>query len=104
VRSGVERAPRECRSAKARNPRLQHRQVRYVHLNPCRDRFANDPLVPVWSTHRGAIGGEVDPWVSAERLSRALGLLVVSRDKHTAWALGCCNERFRAAPATPSNL
>lgn len=45
---------------------MQHlaRQVRYVHLNPCRARLVDDPLCWSWSTHRGAIGAELDPWVS----------------------------------------
>jgi len=49
------------------------RTLRYVHLNPCRGRLTDDPLAWRWSTHRGAIGAEVDPWVSAARLAVALG-------------------------------
>jgi hypothetical protein len=46
------------------------RQVRYVHLNPCRARLVDDPLRWPWSTHRGAIGAEHDAWVTASRLCR----------------------------------
>src|SRR5262245_41196518 len=43
-------------------PNLDHlrRQVRYVHLNPCRARHVDDPLRWLYSTHRGVIGAEVD--------------------------------------------
>ncbi|MFH1467126.1 MAG: hypothetical protein ABIO70_22270 [Pseudomonadota bacterium] len=34
----------------------QRRTVRYVHLNPCRDGLANDPLGWPFSTHRDAVG------------------------------------------------
>ena len=40
------------------------RQIRYLHLNPCRDGLVYDPLCWRWSTHRGAVGVELDPWVS----------------------------------------
>jgi len=48
------------------------RQVRYIHLNPCRARIVDDPLKWPWSTHRGLVGAEHEPWVSASRLARAL--------------------------------
>ena len=32
------------------------RSVRYVHLNPCRDRLVGDPLAWAYSTHRDAVG------------------------------------------------
>ena len=48
------------------------RQVRYVHLNPCRAKIVDDPLKWPWSTHRGIVGAEHDPWVPAARLARAL--------------------------------
>lgn len=32
------------------------RQVRYIHLNPCRDRLVRDPLSWPWSTHRDRVG------------------------------------------------
>lgn len=49
------------------------RQVRYVHLNPCRAELVADPLCWPWSTHRGVLGAELEPWVTAQRLSRAIG-------------------------------
>ena len=49
------------------------RQIRYVHLNPCRAELVKDPLEWPWSTHRGVVGAEVDPWVSARDLAAALG-------------------------------
>jgi hypothetical protein len=56
-------------------PNAKHleRHVRYVHLNPCRDRLVDDPLRWPFSTHRGVIGAIVDPWVSEARLANALG-------------------------------
>ncbi len=48
------------------------RQVRYVHLNPCRAGLVDDPLCWPWSTHRGAVGLELDPWVSPARLAALL--------------------------------
>lgn len=49
------------------------RSLRYVLLNPCRAGLASDPLEWPWSTHRGMVGAESDPWVSAARASVALG-------------------------------
>ncbi|MCC6903256.1 MAG: hypothetical protein IT377_30065 [Polyangiaceae bacterium] len=49
------------------------RQLRYVHLNACRAKLARDPLAWPWSTHRGAIGAELDPWVTDEALAKVLG-------------------------------
>lgn len=49
------------------------RLVRYVHLNPCRAKLVDDPLCWPWSTYRGLLGAELDPWVSADRLAEALG-------------------------------
>jgi hypothetical protein len=33
-----------------------NRQIRYVHLNPCRDKLVGDPLTWPFSTHRDACG------------------------------------------------
>lgn len=46
-------------------PNLKHlrRQIRYVHLNPCRDKLASDPLEWEWSTHREYIGASALSWV-----------------------------------------
>ncbi|HWB74031.1 MAG TPA: hypothetical protein VG755_03725, partial [Nannocystaceae bacterium] len=49
-----------------------HRHIRYVALNPCRERLASCPLAWTWSTHRDVVGASVDPWVTADRLARAL--------------------------------
>lgn len=49
------------------------RSVRYLHLNPCRAGLVADPLCWPWSTHRGLVGAELDPWVTPGRLARALG-------------------------------
>ncbi len=53
---------------------LKHlaRQIRYVHLNPCRGGLVPDPLCWPWSTHRGAIGAAYDPWVGKERVAAVL--------------------------------
>lgn len=50
------------------------RQVRYVHLNPCRDRLCTDPLQWEWSTHREYLGGVIDPWVDVGRALDVMGL------------------------------
>lgn len=59
----------------ARIPDRKHllRQVRYVHLNPCRDGLVDDPLRWPWSTHRGLLGAAMDPWVTPATLAGALG-------------------------------
>lgn len=59
----------------ARIPDRKHllRQVRYVHLNPCRDGLVDDPLRWPWSTHRGVMGAAMDPWVTPAMLAGALG-------------------------------
>lgn len=49
------------------------RQIRYVHLNPCRDGLVDDPLLWPWSTHRGVLGAEHDPLIDDERLAELLG-------------------------------
>ncbi len=48
-------------------PDLHHlkRQIRYVHLNPCRAGLARDPLEWEWSTHRDLLGLVTDPWPEA---------------------------------------
>jgi hypothetical protein len=52
------------------------RQIRYIHLNPCRPsrigtadvRLVADPLLWEWSTHRDLVGAVADPWVTPARL------------------------------------
>src|SRR5262245_46811176 len=55
-------------------PNADHlrRNVRYVSLNPCRAELVNDPLSWRYSTYRGLMGAEVDPWVTPERLAPIL--------------------------------
>ena len=49
------------------------RLVRYHHLNPCADHLVSEPREWGWSTHRGVLGAEADPWVEPARLAAALG-------------------------------
>lgn len=44
------------------------RQLRYVHLNPCRAGLASDPLSWPFSTHRDAIGATYNPWLCLDQL------------------------------------
>jgi hypothetical protein len=44
------------------------RHVREVHLRPCRAGLTPDPLSWPWSTHRGLMSAELEPWVSAALL------------------------------------
>ncbi len=43
------------------------RSLRYLHLNPCRDGLADDPLAWAFSTHRDACGLMVQPVVPPRR-------------------------------------
>lgn len=54
-------------------PNIHHlkRQIRYVHLNPCRSGFASDPLEWEWSTHRDAIGAAAPSWLDLPLLAKA---------------------------------
>jgi len=45
------------------------RQVKYVVLNPCRAGLTPDPLAWPWTTYRGLLRAEVEPWVSASALA-----------------------------------
>jgi REP element-mobilizing transposase RayT len=45
------------------------REIRYVHLNPCRARIARDPLEWEWSTHRDALELVGNPWVRSAELA-----------------------------------
>lgn len=53
-------------------PDLHHlrRQIRYVHLNPCRAHLVSDPLSWEWSTHRDATGCVANPWPHLPTLAR----------------------------------
>ncbi|MCO5099449.1 MAG: hypothetical protein M9885_00885 [Burkholderiaceae bacterium] len=50
-----------------RDPRHVARTIRYIHLNPCRDRLCDDPLEWEWSTHRDWVGAVVRPCVDLPR-------------------------------------
>jgi hypothetical protein len=43
------------------------RTLRYVHLNPCRDGLADDPLAWPYTTHRDAVGLALPALVATER-------------------------------------
>ena len=76
------------------------RQVRYVHLNPCRPfrdggawrRLVDDPLRYAWTTHRDLVGAVGEPWLKLDRVvavtgwNRSLGELhgYLARDPSTA--------------------
>lgn len=60
--------------ASIRPGRVLARQIRYVALNPCRERLVRCPLAWPWSTHRDVVGACADPWVTAARLARVLGV------------------------------
>jgi hypothetical protein len=61
--------------APPRIPNAKHllRQIRYVHLNPCRDGLAKDPLEWEWSTHRDWLGLVLTPWPDFARVLESLG-------------------------------
>jgi REP element-mobilizing transposase RayT len=48
------------------------RTLRYILLNPCRERLAADPLQWEWSTHRDMLGTVLDPWVTANEVAKVL--------------------------------
>ena len=46
------------------------RQIRYVHLNPCRAGLASDPLQWEWSTHRDVTGCVGEAWPDLPKLMK----------------------------------
>ncbi|MCC7441279.1 MAG: hypothetical protein IT285_06590 [Bdellovibrionales bacterium] len=68
-RNGVARDVWETVPEPRAIPNAAHllRQIRYVHLNPCRARLTGDPLAWEWSTHRDWIGAVLNPWPDARR-------------------------------------
>lgn len=56
--------------------------IRYTHLNPPRAGLVGDPLEWLLSTHRGIVGAEIEPWVTANRLAEVLGR---RRERFEAW-------------------
>jgi len=79
--AGIRWAPVEMPTS-VPNAKHAARQVRYVHLNPCRDELVHDPLAWPWSTHRDAVGAIVDPWVTAAALAPELAR---PRDGFEGW-------------------
>jgi REP element-mobilizing transposase RayT len=53
-------------------PKHLLRSVRYIHLNPVRAGLVPDPLEWPFSTHRGVVGAELDPWVRLAELAHEL--------------------------------
>jgi hypothetical protein len=53
-------------------PDLHHlrRNIRYVHLNPCRAGLVADPIEWEWSTHRDYLGAAYPSWVNPSTLGR----------------------------------
>lgn len=49
------------------------RQIRYVHLNPCRRGLARDPLEWEWSTHRDVTGCIANPWPDLVSMAEYFG-------------------------------
>ena len=62
--------PEATRVADARHVRPT---TRYVLLNPCRSQLVSNPLRWPYSTLRGVLGAEYDPWVSAPQLAACIG-------------------------------
>ncbi len=81
VLSGLRRSKEGCRTrwqpvptpAEIADRTKLERSVRYVALNPCRERLCHDPLAWIWSTHRDVVGATIDAWPQAGELARRLG-------------------------------
>jgi hypothetical protein len=50
------------------------RNLKYVPINPVREKLVSDPLCWMFSTHRDIVGAVVDPWVDREAVALALGV------------------------------
>jgi hypothetical protein len=91
-----------CRStsfAVIRGGRPLSRHVRYIALNPCRDKLVRCPLAWTFTTHRDVVGAIVDPWVSAERLAKALGRpLADFAARHHAYVSGDPDASVESTP------
>ncbi|MCM2322336.1 MAG: hypothetical protein NDJ90_03645 [Oligoflexia bacterium] len=48
------------------------RQIRYIHLNPCRAGLTTDPLGWDWSTHRDWTGFVAEAWPDLDKVRRVL--------------------------------
>lgn len=51
----------------AKGPLKVRRDMRYIHLNPCRAGLCADPLAWAWSTHRDRVGLSLNPVLRADR-------------------------------------
>ncbi len=49
------------------------REIRYIHLNPCRKQLCVDPIEWEWSTHREYLGAVANPWVNLHEVVPTLG-------------------------------
>lgn len=45
------------------------RQIRYIHLNPCRAKIIKNPVEWEWSTHLDYLGWVHRPWCTVEKLA-----------------------------------
>ena len=57
------------------------RQIRYVHLNPCREGLVKDPLLWEWSTHRDVTGCVIDPWSNLQTLMKCFSVSSASKER-----------------------
>lgn len=57
------------------------RQIRYVHLNPCRAGLAKDPLQWEWSTHRDICGCTCEIWPNIPKLLQVFAIPTTQRHK-----------------------
>jgi hypothetical protein len=55
------------------NTKHLRRLARYIHLNPCRDQLARDPLSWEWSTHLDYMNLVAFPWQGIEQGRKHLG-------------------------------
>ncbi len=49
------------------------REIRYVHLNPCRKQLCVDPIEWEWSTHREYLNAVARPWIDPPKVIQKLG-------------------------------
>jgi REP element-mobilizing transposase RayT len=57
------------------------RQVRYIHLNPCRAKLVPDPLEWEWSTHLEVVGASVPAWMNSEAIRHATEFVITRSRK-----------------------
>jgi hypothetical protein len=68
-------------------PNAHHllRSIRYLHLNPCREKLVDDPLSWPYSTHLDFLGLRLNPWLSPQS---ALKLIQMDPKKFHAYVSG----------------